>query len=725
MKGLGISKFPNRFCSLWLACQVTVLFGAIVAAEENSVDGAQQIEVERNSQIEDATKIGQEAAELSKAGNYSESAVNYAKAIAQLGGMPGEVAREEKMRLEMEYGAMKMVWIDKIMSSAEGAFDQGNYTEAAKLAADAVLVDPAMVDEVNAFTERCMHEIDYADYSTQTKIDTIAPELSKNEHKMAILLKQADVYERAYRFEEAKDRLEKIFLIDPLNTEASERLQKLYKKLYGAVLERGKGVRYGISAAGAWTFVPQVMDNSVDIDTNNESKEHASNSDLYRALENIKVSVDYDEATVLEVVNEQNRTLSRAEELRASIVTRFTQQVGDDLPKINLTLTEVPLIDLLRYVCMQANLQLRVDENSVVLGLADMDALTTRSFPVSSDLIYDAAEAYSNYYYLDSIAAASEERDESGGFESEGTSNLGLNNNRNSRGGGGGGGAGMMDGPMGAMMGGGANSNSDFDASGRLVMNRREAGSRLAEDANSYVSNGLTEMGVDMSVLGVSVDGEGEIDQNTMGGIAGGTPPVSSVALIEFFELRGIPFNNNATISYNRRTGELLATNTVENLRKLEDLLQQLEELRSPQVYIEAKLIELTESDVEELGFDWFLDIKTNDADTTWWVPTNENPLRHYSSDNAHSASLISDSYSVINDLKIFPNFGEALFGENGDVNLSLSVNALAQSSSTEVLNAPQVTTVSGDMAVIKTTHAYYYPESWTEPEIDIDNDTM
>ena len=122
-----------------------------------------------------------------------------------------------------------------------------------------------------------------------------------------------------------------------------------------------------------------------------------------------------------------------------------------------------------------------------------------------------------------------------------------------------------------------------------------------------------------------------------MGQIGAPTPPVTTPRLINYFKARGIDFPNNATITYNRRAGEILVTNTVENLRRMEDLLRQLDEVRSPLVSIEARIVELSELDLQELGFDWALNIHTTEyasGESSWQVPNNQNPLRHYAADN-------------------------------------------------------------------------------------------
>jgi|GEM_PF-824866 len=739
MKGLGITKFPNRFCSLWLACQMTVLFGMIVSAEERPIDAAEQIKTERESQIMEASKAGSDALALADAGKFADAGVVYTRAMAMLEGLPGEAAQQEKTRLEMAYSAMKVQWAASIMASAQKQYDEGDYASAAKTSSDALFVDEAKIDEINNFIARCQARMNAEQFANDTAITTVYPNVLSDEEQINLLFRQAAVLERAHRYSDAQRKLEQVFLIDPLNAEANTRLRKIYIKLYGAAKEQARGVRYGISAEASWVYVPQVVANRVAKDQQVAPSEHIANSDLYRSLENIRVTAEYDEVDIFEVISEQNRNLLReAPELNASIVTQFTQQVGDNLPKISLRLNNVPMIDLLRYLCMQTDLKMRVDENAVVLGFSSMDDLSTRRFPISADLIHDIAESPNPYYHLGNVIAAGEERSSGGGMGggsssvSVGTTgSMGGMGAMGGMGGAMGGGMGAMGGGMPGMpgmggMGAMGGANSMTSESGRMSMGADEASSSMNTEMVGGASNGLTALGLDMATLGMDIDDSGDSDRTKLGGLGSSTPAVTSSSLKAYFENRGIKFPGSATITYNRRKGEILVTNTVENLRKLEDLLQQLDEIRSPLVSIEAKIIELSEKDIQELGFDWYFNVRaTTTEDTNWWIPSNQQPLRHYSNGGANSSDPTDNNYRVVNNLKIFPNFGESLFGKDGDVNMSLTVNAIANNSCTEVLSSPRLTTTSGDMALIKMVETRYFPESWDEPKVEIDGDTV
>ena len=88
-----------------------------------------------------------------------------------------------------------------------------------------------------------------------------------------------------------------------------------------------------------------------------------------------------------------------------------------------------------------------------------------------------------------------------------------------------------------------------------------------------------------------------------------------------------------------------------------------------------------------------------------------------------------SSSTGIINNLNIFPMlFGSKTpFGSDAPINISLTVNALAQNTRTEVVSAPKVVALSGIRASAKMTKSYYFPDSWSDLEVETDtgdNDT-
>ena len=356
-------------------------------------------------------------------------------------------------------------------------------------------------------------------------------------------------------------------------------------------------------------------------------------------------------------------------------------------------------------------------------------------------MIQDIAESANPYYHLGNVLLAAEDGGGGGAAGAMGGGAMGGGAmGAGAMGAGAMGGGAMGGGAMGAgAMGGGAmgpegmdmmsmmgmgmgmgagGKKTPGDDSGRISTNTMISAAQ-ANSSSTYqsgVAQGLGSLGLSMDALGIdtSNDSGSSKDYNEMGKVGAATPPLTTQSMINYFRSRGIEFPDNATITYNRRKGEILVTNTVDNLRKMGDLLALLDAVRAPMVQVEAKMVEIADTDVKELGFDWYLNINQNDATAHWNVPSNENPLRHYNVSDANSSMATEKDYKVVNNLKIFPNFGESLFGKNSNVNLSLSVNALDQSDRTEVLTSAKLLLTSGDLGIIKSVENWKFPTPGT-----------
>ena len=74
-----------------------------------------------------------------------------------------------------------------------------------------------------------------------------------------------------------------------------------------------------------------------------------------------------------------------------------------------------------------------------------------------------------------------------------------------------------------------------------------------------------------------------------------------------FFEEQGVPFPDGASANFLPQSSRLIVRNTEENLELVDALVEQASVAGPKQVEIEAKFVEITQSNLKELGFDWLL----------------------------------------------------------------------------------------------------------------------
>ncbi|MBQ6470662.1 MAG: hypothetical protein IJJ33_01640, partial [Victivallales bacterium] len=196
-------------------------------------------------------------------------------------------------------------------------------------------------------------------------------------------------------------------------------------------------------------------------------------------------------------------------------------------------------------------------------------------------------------------------------------------------------------------------------------------------------------------------------------------------------------FPPGARITHYPKAGRLVVCNTPENLNKVEKILQELN-ITPRQVSIEAKVVEIEQTTLNTLGFDWsFLAGTTtyNSADASHsnhYLTRSNNDARHTSSTGIGKASssfqlgLGKETTSLTNGIRFATDFfadmvDDSLFNVYsiiGNYAFNTVIHALEQEGQSDVLSAPKVTTISGNTAQIKVVTVRYFPQSWSEPEI-------
>jgi len=194
------------------------------------------------------------------------------------------------------------------------------------------------------------------------------------------------------------------------------------------------------------------------------------------------------------------------------------------------------------------------------------------------------------------------------------------------------------------------------------------------------------------------------IEHESIDSIGGG----DTEAVKQHFVSRGVTFPVGAKIVYDTRISRLIATNTPENLKKIEAIIHSELNTVDPQVLIQAKFVEIAQTDLDELGFNYTL---SRSLDTTNPISgasfsksqngrvefgENDSLVRHYSggNDTALSFSSFANGWSF-----------------------SATVYALDQCDSLDILSTPRITTLNGQEATIRMIREVYYPSDWSEPE--------
>ena len=205
-------------------------------------------------------------------------------------------------------------------------------------------------------------------------------------------------------------------------------------------------------------------------------------------------------------------------------------------------------------------------------------------------------------------------------------------------------------------------------------------------------------------------------------------------ALQTFFQSAGVNFElSGASLAFDGE--QLIVTQTRRNLERMRTILRNYNEVK--QVEIEAKFLEVSQNDLDELGFDWSGGDSLNGSTYERQYTTQGRNLNSAFATDSEDSSIViqrtvGDGATIENseyrntppelssaiDLaanatSLFTATGWSLNG--ADVNLA--IRALARKTGTDLMSAPKVTVLSGKRASITVAQELRYPESYGDIE--------
>jgi len=589
-----------------------------------------------------------EGKSLAAQGKYKQAEAKFNEAMDAFGKLGGDYVELKKKQLKTIMEKFRVAWEMAIMDDAYRAFTDGKYDIAALKARDAQSIKDLPMErrgKIQKFVDLCEKRLASVEYRKKTDLadKDVDPGNKQRHYQIDVALKNARDLMDNRRFKEARDTIEKVLVRDPYNSQASYMLKDLYERLQDIGNKRRENDKLERMGEVTWKWIEPVLPmparrppdsttNIVDSGTSSLSEKLAR---LVVPTINFK---DVDIQAAVKYLKQESKQLDTAANgVGVNIILSLEDADLASVPKVTLNLSNLPLGEVVRYLCQKCGLNYRVENQALVIGTSAINPMDTRFFKVRGALIQRIAPNTA------------------------------------------GGEAGDGDGGLGGM------GESDFFAPEETFA------------------------------------GKGKSTKHD----------VVSDQLKAYFEERGVPFPDGSTIAYNRRSGRLAVTNTLENLRRLDKLIRALD-MDQPQVLIESKFVEINQRDIEELGFEWWMD-KTGDTARSkpWIFAPNDTLVRPlgYGTDTNDATARTPDGYAspvnsnvagrLINDL-YFPALGHKL-----NFNVHMMLHALDRCETSEVLSAPKVIAKSGNEAVIRMVKETYFPESWTEPTMSVLNSSV
>jgi len=191
------------------------------------------------------------------------------------------------------------------------------------------------------------------------------------------------------------------------------------------------------------------------------------------------------------------------------------------------------------------------------------------------------------------------------------------------------------------------------------------------------------------------------VEQESMSEIGGdGGEEGGTSSMVRYFRQRGVSFPEGSRAVYDPRISRLIATNTPENLAKIEDVIRELNVV-DPQVLIECKFVEIQTNKLNNLGFEWRIGRPVGPSASSSTFDPND-PLMRFNTD-----------LTWTNNDRVF----HIIHRDSQLVSWEAIVHALDLRDTTDILATPRITTQNGEEATIRMATEVYFPESWGEAQ--------
>ena len=572
-----------------------------------------------------------------------------------------EVVAARLAEAESLVSRVRIAWGQERLKKANEAFLKNQLTEAKVLAAEAGQVAPALRKEAEAMQKLCLASERNSKFQSQTALSVANPKFSSVRNEAQNLMAEARVFFENKRYAQALDKIEQVYLRDPFNLEAVALAGQIYREFFTKGYYRHRSDFELQAAYTTWQWIEPVF----------EAPEAPKEITVQEKGDSRKAMSDKLNSSILpqftwkkgDARGAIKRLSSQAKEYGIDIQDFTTRDDAATLGTVTLDLNNVSVGDVLRYISLMSGVKYRVEPDAVAVGT---------SIETMYDRKYEIQPHVRNMVYANT----------SSGTDSGGGSDLSTN-------------------------------SSIFRKKGSQTERNTKTEKRVERDKQTDEELKLTEIA--------------DIE-------------VTSDMFKEYLSKHGIKFGEDSLVSWNHQNNILTVKSTLENLDAISQLIREQNALQAPLILVEVKCIEISDNDMEELGFDWALGDNLNknmyndgtvkDSSKNGWMfgpgsnyRTNDrgergsmNPIRTGFMDGSSSTALI-------NNLNIFPMlFGSKTpFGSDVPINISLTVNALSQNTRTEVVSAPKVVALSGIAASAKMTKSYYYPDSWSDLEIETD----
>ena len=177
----------------------------------------------------------------------------------------------------------------------------------------------------------------------------------------------------------------------------------------------------------------------------------------------------------------------------------------------------------------------------------------------------------------------------------------------------------------------------------------------------------------------------------------------------QLFSDMGVQWPDGSSISYIPSINKMRVFNTPENLADVEKALEDLN-VTPRQIEIEARFVEVSQTDLESIGFDWLL---TDDWELAHNSANPQERIKIGAGSGSTGLRYASDATPVNPTMSAVADNVLSVASVLTNPELSFVLHMLSQKANTDLLSAPKVVTKNSQEAIIKVVTEFIYPTEY------------
>ena len=340
---------------------------------------------------------------------YEAACAGFEQVLSELdienSGISSARTRQRLEEVRRETRRMRHAWGRDLLHRARLAAAEKRYTEGGNLANEAVKIalasrdivglegqpDEALFREASNLSAFCRDMASNAELEKATSFDQAkGADYEQRKTQIRVLLREATTFFKAKRYEDALSRVEQVFILDPFDSDAIVLAGQIYQVLYNYGLLRHESDMISVNTFSEWQWAEPVFSRSNSrSDVAAGEVKRGGNQAAYAKLSRIIwPRVNFDDAEILEVIKNLNKHNKEYDPDKEGIqIESGLRPEEAEKIRVTMSLSDIPLGELLRYICMATGLKFRVDENSIFVGTTNVDDMETHRFQVRGNLI--------------------------------------------------------------------------------------------------------------------------------------------------------------------------------------------------------------------------------------------------------------------------------------------------------------------------------------------------